>query len=51
MRRNGKRYVLLALVLLGLVVCPACQWVQNEFFVLDVAAPPDEPEPAQTVPW
>jgi hypothetical protein len=52
--RRGRRARLAARVaLIGLVLlpCPACQWLQNEFLALDVAAPETERPPAQTVPW
>ena len=51
--RRARR--LLRVLAIGLLLAPAggCVWLQNEFFVYDVAPPTPEPEaaPAAHAPW
>ena len=50
-RNRGRFGALVLLLALALFPCAACQWLQNEFFTLDVAAPPQGPETTRAAPW
>ena len=46
-RRTLARFLVICAVL-----CAGCSWLQNEFFSLDRAAPPPEPEVTKSEwPW
>jgi hypothetical protein len=50
--RRLRRAVPWSLALLVLAVgSGGCVWLQNEFFVYDVAPPQPDPEPAAHAPW
>ncbi len=46
------RRALTRILVICAALCAGCSWLQNEFFSLDQAAPPPEPEATKTErPW